>query len=155
MKKGKDYIGVGIGAVIFNKDGKMFLSKRGGKAQNEKGKWESPGGALEFGESFEETIIREIKEEFDFIVEPIEILQPFNHLIPEEKQHWIALAFICTVKEGKPKILEPEKSVEIGWFTFQEMEKMDLTLPARKRLKQIKKKYPKGLSHQPNFACYE
>ena len=32
MKKGVDYIGVGAGAVIFNKEGKVFLAKRGAEA---------------------------------------------------------------------------------------------------------------------------
>ena len=43
MKIGKDFIGVVIGAVIVNKKGKIFLSKRGSEAQNERGKWECPG----------------------------------------------------------------------------------------------------------------
>lgn len=148
MKIGKDFIGIGLGAVIVNKKGKIFLSKRGPEAQNERGKWECPGGALEFGETFEKALIREIKEEFGFEIKVKEAFKPFNHLIPEEKQHWVALAFICIVESGKPKILEPEKSAAIGWFTLKEMEKMDLTLPAKCRLKQIKEKYPEGL---PDF----
>jgi len=44
MKKGIDYIGVGAGAIIFNKDGALFLAKRGKEARNEKHKWEFPGG---------------------------------------------------------------------------------------------------------------
>src|SRR5690348_8756884 len=64
MRKGIDYIGVGVGAVLFNREGKIFLSKRGKKSRNERGKWECPGGALEFGESFEDTIQREMEEEF-------------------------------------------------------------------------------------------
>ena len=37
MKKGVDYIGVSVGAGMFNKKGEVFLSKRGRKATNEKG----------------------------------------------------------------------------------------------------------------------
>jgi len=51
MKKGIDYIGIGIGAVIINKDKKIFLSQRGKNARNEKGRWECPGGGLEFGDT--------------------------------------------------------------------------------------------------------
>jgi len=54
--KGVDYIGVGIGAVLINKEGKIFLSKRGKKARNERGKWEMPGGGLKFDEGFDETL---------------------------------------------------------------------------------------------------
>lgn len=145
MKRGKDYIGVGIGAVIINEAGKVFLSKRGKNAQNERGLWECPGGALEYGESFEESVIREIKEEFDFEVEPLTQLEPFNHLIPDEGQHWVALAFICRIKSGTPKIMEQDKSEAIGWFTFAEMEKLALAEPSKMRLQQMKQTYKKAL----------
>lgn len=146
MKKGVDYIGVGIGAVLFNKEGKIFLSKRGQKARNERGRWECPGGALEFGDSFENTIVREIKEEFGIDIEVVDQLATFNHLIPEENQHWVALCFICKLKSGEPQILEPEKCEEIGWFTMEEMQKIPLTIASGHRLKQIlEKNYPEGL----------
>ncbi|HEV2339452.1 MAG TPA: NUDIX domain-containing protein [Patescibacteria group bacterium] len=139
MKKGIDYVGVGIGAVIV-RDGKIFLSKRGKKAKNEVGKWECPGGGLEFGEQFEDCIKREIKEEFDCEIQPLEMVEPVNHLIPEENQHWVALAYICKLTNGEPKIAEPEKSEAIGWFTISEMETMSLTLATKERLRQMKER---------------
>ena len=51
MRKGIDYIGVGVGAAIFNKEGKFLLTLRGREAKNERGKWEIPGGSVEFGEA--------------------------------------------------------------------------------------------------------
>src|SRR5690242_18984643 len=113
MKRGKDYIGVGIGAVILNKEGKIFMSKRGKKAQNEKGTWECPGGTLEFGEDMKECVKREIKEEFGLEIEPLFQLEPYNHYIPKEGQHWVALCYVAKIKKGEPKILEPEKSEAI------------------------------------------
>lgn len=143
MRKGVDYIGVGIGAVILNKEGKIFLSKRGKKARNESGKWECPGGAIKFGDTFENTIIREMKEEFDIEIEVLDQLATFNHLIPEEKQHWVAIAFICRIKKGVPKILEPDKCEKISWFTIEKMQKMPLTIATNHRLKQLlERKYP-------------
>lgn len=136
-KSGIDYIGVGIGAVIFDKEGKIFLSKRGKKSRNEQGKWECPGGAMEFGDSFEDTIKREMKEEFDIDIEIIHQLNALNHRIPAEKQHWIAQGFICKIKQGIPKILEPEKSEAIGWFTIDEMKNMSLTIATTYRLKEL------------------
>jgi len=75
-------------------------------------------------------------------------IAPFNHLLPDEKQHWVALCFVCKVVKGEPKILEPDKSQAIGWFTVNEMEKMNLTIASQHRLKQIKVKYPIGF---PDF----
>lgn len=58
MKPGKDYIGVGCGVIIFNKEGKVFIAKRGFGARNERGKWDFPGGSVELGEKCEDAIKR-------------------------------------------------------------------------------------------------
>ncbi len=148
MKRGIDYIGIGIGAVIINKEGKLFLSKRGKKAQNERGKWEFPGGVVEFGETFEQAIKREIKEEFGIEIEPVDELAVFNHILKTEHQHWVGVALICKLKSGEPKILEPEKCEQIGWFDIQEIEKLNLAATAKFRLKQLREKFPQAL---PNY----
>jgi ADP-ribose pyrophosphatase YjhB (NUDIX family) len=57
MMKGIDYIGVGVGAVILNKRGEIFLAMRGKEARNEQYKWEFPGGSVEFGENLEDAVI--------------------------------------------------------------------------------------------------
>jgi len=142
MQKGVDYIGVGIGAVIINKDNKLFLSKRGAQSRNEHGLWEFPGGGLKFGDSFEDTIKREIKEEFGMEIKIVDTLEPFNHLISLEKQHWVALCFVCKHISGNPSILEPDKCEQVGWFTYQVAKKLKLTLTAQHRMKQLSVEYP-------------
>lgn len=152
MKKGIDYVGIGIGAVIFNNQGKALLSKRGKNAQNEKGKWSYPGGDLKFGETFEQCVSRETKEEFGIKVKPVEQLETFNHLLPKEKQHWVAVAFICKLLRGKPIIQERDKEIEVGWFTIKETEKLSLTKVAKHRLKQLKQRFPKlNLMSRPPY----
>ena len=64
MKRGVDYIGVGVGAVIVDSQGRLFLARRGPKAKNERGLWEFPGGSVEFGERLAEALQREMKEEY-------------------------------------------------------------------------------------------
>src|SRR3989344_5946201 len=98
--KGKHYIGVGVGAVILNREGKFLLIKRGPKSQNEIGLWGFPGGAMEFGETPAETIKREVKEELGIKIKPLKMLPPVNHRIPEEKQHWVAAPYICQLVSG-------------------------------------------------------
>ncbi len=88
MKPGIDYIGVGVGALIFNDEGKIFLTLRGPKAKNERGKWEIPGGAVEFGETFEQAIVREIFEEHGIHIKVKKLLDICSHIIPDEHQHW-------------------------------------------------------------------
>jgi mutator protein MutT len=143
VRKGIDFVGVGVGAVIVNTKGEYFLTKRGKKARNEVGKWEFPGGGLEYGDTLRSTLIREIKEEFGLEIEPLEQLPACDHRIPNEKQHWIAIAFFSKIKRGKPKILEPHKCDAIGWFSLSEIEKMDLSIPTRFHYENILKRIRK------------
>jgi 8-oxo-dGTP diphosphatase len=66
MRIGIDYIGVGVGAVITNRYGTVFLAKRSRQARNERHRWEFPAGCGELVETLEHAILREIREEYDF-----------------------------------------------------------------------------------------
>ena len=129
-----------LGALIFDDQSRVFLSKRGHKAKNEVGLWEIPGGAIEFGETIKEGLKREVKEEFDIEVEAGELLQLVDHLIPSEKQHWVSPTYVCKIVRGVPKIMEPDKCEEIGWFSFDEAEKLQLSLVTQQDLKLLREK---------------
>jgi mutator protein MutT len=144
MKRGKDYIGVAVGIAVFNDEGKIFITKRGQKANNERGKWEIPGGGVEFGETREAAAKREIKEENDIDVDVIEALQTTDHLLPDECQHWVTTTYICKHVGGVPKTMEPDKCEAIGWFTIEEAEKLDLSTITEHDLHAIQSKYPNG-----------
>jgi mutator protein MutT len=141
MKKGVDFIGVGAGAMIFNDEGKVFLSKRGIKARNEKGKWDFPGGSVEFGEKCEDAVVREIKEEFGMDIKVIELLEVVNHIILEEDQHWVSPSYTAKYISGTPKIMEPGKIEEIKWIEVDEIDPDTLTIASRKNLLTYKTKY--------------
>lgn len=64
--------------------------------------------------------------------------------MPDEHQHWLAPTYICRIVKGEPKILEPEKCEEIGWFTVEEAEKLPLSVVTRQDIEILKKKYPGG-----------
>ena len=140
MKKGIDYIGVGSGAIIFNSEGKVFLAKRGREARNESGKWEFPGGGVEFGERLEDALVREIREEYGFAIEVDTLLDVVNHIIPSEKQHWVSPTFLCRYQGGSPRILEPHKCDEIGWFAVEEIPEDELSAASTQSLKSLKKR---------------
>ncbi len=144
MKKGIDYIGVGVGAVIFNSEGKVFLAKRGRDARNESGKWEFPGGGVEFGETLEHALRREVREEYGCEIEVLELLDVVNHVIPAEKQHWVSPTFLCRITRGTTLIREPHKCDEIGWFVLDDISKKDLSLASKKSLQGLQRKLNLG-----------
>ena len=117
MKRGVDYIGVGVGAILVDALGRVFLAKRGEKAKNERGTWEFPGGSVEFGETLSEALKREMLEEYGIEIEVGDLLDVVDHILPAEGQHWVSPTYICRILVGEPRIVEPEKCAEIGWFS--------------------------------------
>lgn len=118
MRKGLDFIGVGVGAIIRNENQQLFLSRRGPLARNENDLWEFPGGSVEFGETLAQALRREMLEEFQIEIEVGPLLDVVDHILPEEKQHWVSPTFICKISKGIPKIVETGKCSAIGWFSL-------------------------------------
>ena len=119
LRRGIDHIGVSVSFVIHDGEGNIMLHKRGAKARDEQGHWDIGGGAIEFGESIDDAIAREIKEEF--CVEPSDIkfliAYDAHRTLNGTPTHWIALVHTVQVDREKVKNGEPHKIDEIGWFT--------------------------------------
>jgi mutator protein MutT len=132
MKRGVDYIGVGVGAIIVNERGELFLARRGPLAKNERGLWEFPGGSVEYGERLTDALRREIREEYGMEIEVGALLDVVDHILPEEGQHWVSPTYICKPADetSEPCIREPGKCTEIGWFAPDQMPG-DLTVISR------------------------
>ncbi len=118
MKPGIDYIGVGVGAFIFNEKNEFLMMKRGAHVSTEPGAWALPGGKVDFGETLETTVVREIHEELRIETSIVKQLPSYDYIVPQEKQHWLTNIFYLKIISGTPTIQEPEKCAEIGWFTF-------------------------------------
>jgi mutator protein MutT len=121
MKPGVDYIGVGVGAIIIDDKGRLFMARRGPQAGNERGLWEFPGGSVKYGERMADAIRREIREEYGVDIEVGELVDVADHILPEENQHWVSPTFLARVTAGDPVIQEPGKCSEIGWFHLDEI----------------------------------
>ena len=126
MKAGKDYIGVGCGAFIINENGQLLLQKR--NKEPEKGYWSIPGGKLEWMETFEDAVKREVKEECDVEIKVEKLLGICDHIVKNDNQHWVSPSFLCTITEGIPKIMEPTKHTDMKWFDLDRLpEKLTIT----------------------------
>ncbi len=134
MKRGIDYIGVGVGAIIVNERGEVFLARRGPQAKNERGLWEFPGGSVEFGERLADALKREIREEYGVEIEVGKLLDVIDHILPQEGQHWVSPSYLCKISSGEPRILEPGKCTEIAWFDPRHAP-ADITQISRENLK--------------------
>ncbi len=118
MKQGFDYIGVTVVFYCHDGKGNLLLHKRTQECRDEKGRWDCGGGALKFGESFEEGVKRELREEYCTSPVKLDFVGVNNVLRNHEgqKTHWIAVVFAVQIDPGKIKIGVPTKMEKLGWF---------------------------------------
>ena len=121
MKPGKDYIGVGCGALIFNDKKEVLLMKRSKNSKNQALWWSQPGGAVDFNEKAINATKREIKEELGIEIDIWAEVSHIDHILKKENQHWMAIPFLAKIKKGTPKIMEIEKCDEIRWFSLDKL----------------------------------
>ena len=105
---------VGVGIMIFN-HGKVLLAKR--KGSHGEGEYAFPGGHLEFGESFEGCAKRETSEEAGIEIDDVRFLFLAN-VKKYARTHYVHIGLMADWKSGKPKVLEPEKSENWGWYAL-------------------------------------
>ena len=123
MKKGIDHTGIAIVYFCHDGKGKLLMAKRTKNTRDEHGKWDSGGGGLEFSETVEETLKKEIKEEYCCDILEYEFLGYRDvHRTHEGKAtHWIALDFKVLVDPAKVRIGEPHKFDDLGWFDIDKL----------------------------------
>lgn len=122
-KKGIDFIGVNCVFFCHDGAGKLLMHKRSTNCRDEHGTWDCGGGSMEHGETFEETIRRELMEEY--CCEPLEIQYVVSKNVLRDNAgvptHWIANLHVVKVDPAQVKIGEPDKMEDIGWFSINEL----------------------------------
>lgn len=122
MKKGTDFIGVGVVYYCHDGNGNVVMAKRNHNCKDEHENWDIGGGGLEFGERVIDALKREIFEEYCTDVIDFEFIGFRDvHRIQERiDTHWIALDFKVLVDKEKVNNGEPHKFDEVRWFKHNE-----------------------------------
>jgi 8-oxo-dGTP diphosphatase len=117
---------VGVGALILDGD-KILLEQR--KNEPSKGKWSVPGGLVELGESMEDAVVREVKEETGLDVYEPRLVDVVNYVSYGERgavmYHYVIVDYLVAVRSGKPKAASDAAALK--WVPFNELEQYDLT----------------------------
>ena len=109
-------------AAIIKENEKYFATQRG--YGEFKGWWEFPGGKIENGESKEEALKREIREELVTEIEIDRFITTVHFDYPEF--HLIMHCFICHITAGQPQLLEAKAA---KWLDKNHLESVEW-LPA-------------------------
>lgn len=114
-----------VAAIIIH-DSKIFATQRG--YGEFKDGWEFPGGKVELGETPQQALFREIKEELDAEIQVGELFDTVEYDYPQF--HLSMDCFLCTLKSGKLVLKEHEAA---RWLAGDELESVEW-LPADRGL---------------------
>src|SRR5882757_3039265 len=101
-------------ALIFH-GGKLLITQRHAKSHLG-GLWEFPGGKREAGETFEQCLVREIREELGVEISVGELFEEITHDYPEKSVH--LKFFICRLLSGEP---QPIDCAAVRWINRPEL----------------------------------
>ena len=113
---------VKVVAAIIIHENKIFATQRG--YGEFKDGWEFPGGKIEPGETPQEALVREIKEELDIEIEVKDFLETVEYDYPEF--HLSMDCFFCVIRSGELVLKEHEAA---KWLTAEKLDSVDW-LPA-------------------------
>lgn len=117
---------INVVAAVIMKEGKVFATQRGyGELKDG---WEFPGGKVEAGESPEEALRREIREELEVEVNVGDLIDTIEYDYPAF--HLSMKCYACTIAGGSPHLLEHEAA---RWLSADQLDSVawlpaDITL---------------------------
>ncbi len=99
------------------------MNKRSAQCNDEHGMWDFGGGRVEFGDSIERTIRKELREEYG--ARPLEMEFLGYHDLFRKKRtgrtHWLCMIFLVRVDRDQVVNNEPHKFDELQWFTLDNL----------------------------------
>lgn len=101
-------------AAVIEREGKLLITRRP-EGRHLSGLWEFPGGKPEPGETLQDALRREIKEELGVEVRPGEPIETVDWEYPDKR---VSLVFFrCSIR-GEPRPLEGQ---EMAWVTRDDL----------------------------------
>ena len=121
-----------VSAGIIRNENKIFACQRGYGSY--KGFWEFPGGKVERGESAEEALVREIKEELEIGVKNVEFFESVEHEYPEYDTK--VDFFWCEIAEGEITLTEHQDGKWLNAFELDELKWLESDVEILEKIKQ-------------------
>lgn len=104
-----------VSAGLIFRDGKLLITRRHADAHLG-GLWEFPGGKREANETFEQCLVRELREELGIEVDVGELLESLTHAYPEKT---VVLRFYrCRWKQNEPRAID---CLGFKWISAREL----------------------------------
>ncbi|MCX6649108.1 MAG: NUDIX hydrolase [Candidatus Bathyarchaeota archaeon] len=118
------------GIVVRGK--KLLLVQRG--REPSKGKWGIPGGVVEVGETVEEALVREVREETGCECTPLKHLATFDSIRCDDdgRVHWhyVLFEYLCRYDSGEPHA--SDDAAEARWVRLDDLGSVDIMESTRR-----------------------
>lgn len=111
-------------ALVVNNENKVLVMKRSACNDYMPLTWDIPGGTVEIGETVEQALIRELKEETGIDIAPLNPIYAYSNLSQLPERQTVQLVYACKYKGGDI-ILNPEEHEEYKWLNYSEICKLD------------------------------
>jgi 8-oxo-dGTP diphosphatase len=123
---------VEVSAALIFRDGKLLITQRHADAHLG-GLWEFPGGKREPDETFEQCLVREIREELGVEISVGGLFEEISHAYPEKSVH--LKFFVCKLLSGEP---QPLDCAAVRWVERPELAGFEFPAADRFLLEKIK-----------------
>lgn len=132
---------MGVGGVIVDR-GRTVLIRRG--TEPLRGEWSIPGGTIEIGETLEDAVRRELREETGLAVRVLELIELFDRIYMENaassrqdkkkpRYHYVIADYLCELIGGEPRA--GSDVTDLAFAREDELAKFRLTEKATSVLK--------------------
>jgi 8-oxo-dGTP diphosphatase len=99
--------------------------------------WLLPGGGVNPGESLEEALKREIKEELDIDIKVNDVALICDSIAPDESKHIVNICFFCTYNAGTYFLNKEQRLYDFGFFNADEIKNLLILPPIKAELENI------------------
>ena len=127
---------VGASAIIIRGD-RVLLIRRGNDP--DRGRWSIPGGAVELGETLQQAVLREVREECGLDVEIGDIVNVYDLIIPDGEGrirfHYVLIHFVAHYRGGEPT--PASDALEMTWASEEELPQLDMPDRIRQAISKV------------------
>ena len=127
---------VEVSAALIFRGGKLLITQRHAHSHLG-GLWEFPGGKREAHETYEQCLVREIREELGVEISVGALFEEISHAYPEKSVH--LKFFVCRLLSGEP---QPLDCAAVKWVDRSELEAHEFPAADAQLLEQLKS--PRG-----------
>jgi len=129
-----------VGAIVFRGDAVLLIQRGKPPAQ---GKWSIPGGAVRLGETLENAVTRELREEVEMDVKPLWIGKVVDRIYSDSEgniaYHYVIVDYVCEARPGQPHA--GSDASDAGFVDVEKLDEMDMTEGTAEVIREVQRRW--------------